>query len=128
MNIDTLQRTIVNGLEDVKAHDITIFNTTHLSRMFDRVIIASGTSNRHTCALAMHVREKVKVIGGEIRGMEGMDAGEWVLVDCTDIVVHIFLPALRQYYRLEEIWGEGAPRAEQAPARSDGGDLAVRPI
>src|SRR5260364_147055 len=75
MNIDTLQHTIVNGLEDLKAHDIAIFDTAHLSRMFDRVIIASGASNRHTRALAMRVREKVKAAGGEIRGIEGMDAG-----------------------------------------------------
>src|SRR5260364_181216 len=74
MNIDTLQHTIVNGLEDLKAHDIAIFDTAHLSRMFDRVIIASGASNRHTRALAMRVREKVKAAGGEIRGIEGMDA------------------------------------------------------
>lgn len=105
MNIGTLQHTIVDGLEDVKAHDIEIFNTAHLSRMFDRLVIASGTSNRHTRALAMHVREKVKAAGFEVCGMEGMDAGEWVLINCADIVVHIFLPELRQYYRLEEIWG-----------------------
>src|SRR5260364_233834 len=108
MNIDTLQHTIVNGLEDLKAHDIAIFDTAHLSRMFDRVIIASGASNRHTRALAM-------------------DAGEWTLVDCADAVLHIFLPALRQYYRLEEIWGEGLMRAEQAPSRSGGGDPAASP-
>src|SRR5260363_384036 len=75
----------------------------------------------------MRVREKVKAAGGEIRGIEGMDAGEWTLVDCADAVVHIFLPALRQYYRLEEIWGEGLMRAEQAPSRSGGGDPAASP-
>src|SRR5260364_209159 len=115
MNIDTLQHTIVNGLEALKAHDIAIFDTAHLSRMFDRVIIASGASNRHTRALAMRVREKDKAAGGEIRGVQGMDASEWTIGDCAAEVVHISLPALRQYYRLEEIREEGLMRAEQPP-------------
>ena len=107
MEIQKLQRAIIDGLEDVKAQDIKVFNTTHLTALFDRVIVASGTSNRQTKALANSVREKVKELGGDVISTEGEEIGEWVLVDCGDAVVHILQPALRQYYNLEELWGEG---------------------
>jgi ribosome-associated protein len=105
MDIRKLQRVIVDALEDVKGQDIQVFNTTALSDMFDRVIIASGTSNRQTRALASSVAEKVKAAGGSVVSTEGEDTGEWVLVDCGDAVVHILQPAIRDYYNLEEIWG-----------------------
>ena len=97
MDIRKLQRAIVDALEDVKAQDIKVFNTSHLTALFDRVIVASGTSNRQTKALASSVRESVKEAGGEIISTEGEDIGEWVLVDCGDAIVHILQPALRQY-------------------------------
>lgn len=106
MDIRKLQRAIVDGLEDVKAQDIKVFDTTHLTELFDRVVIASGTSNRQTKALAASVRDTVKEAGGHIIAVEGMETGEWVLVDCGDAVVHILQPQLRQYYNLEEIWGD----------------------
>ncbi|AJK47297.1 ribosome silencing factor [Burkholderia plantarii] len=106
MDIRKLQRVIVDALEDVKAQDIKVFNTSHLTELFDRVIVASGTSNRQTKALASNVREQVKAAGGDVVSSEGEDTGEWVLVDCGDAVVHILQPALRQYYNLEEIWGD----------------------
>ncbi len=106
MDIRKLQRVIVDALEDIKAQDIKVFNTSHLTELFDRVIVASGTSNRQTKALASSVREKVKEAGGDVVSSEGEDTGEWVLVDCGDAVVHILQPALRQYYNLEEIWGD----------------------
>ncbi|MDN7655961.1 ribosome silencing factor [Burkholderia multivorans] len=106
MDIRKLQRVIVDALEDVKAQDIKVFNTSHLTELFDRVVVASGTSNRQTKALASNVREKVKEAGGDVVSSEGEDTGEWVLVDCGDAVVHILQPALRQYYNLEEIWGD----------------------
>jgi ribosome-associated protein len=105
MDIKKLQRVIVDALEDVKAQDIEVYNTVKLSDMFERVIIASGTSNRQTRALAMSVREAVKTNGGDVISMEGQDTGEWVLVDCNDAIVHIMQPAIRQYYNLEELWG-----------------------
>ncbi|TAL55738.1 ribosome silencing factor [Pandoraea sp.] len=117
MDIRKLQRTIVDALEDVKAQDIVVFNTEHLTSLFDRVIIASGTSNRQTKALAASVRDKVKEAGGEIIAIEGEDVGEWVLVDCGDAVVHIMQPTLRQYYNLEEIWG-GKPVRLRMAAKS----------
>ncbi|MCT7295156.1 ribosome silencing factor [Ralstonia sp. CHL-2022] len=112
MDIRKLQRVIVDALEDVKAQDIKVFNTAHLTELFDRTVIASGTSNRQTKALAASVRDAVKEAGGHIIAVEGEDVGEWVLVDCGDAVVHIMQPQLRQYYNLEEIWGDKPVRIE----------------
>ncbi|MBB2485524.1 ribosome silencing factor [Mitsuaria sp. WAJ17] len=106
MDIRKLQRAIVDGLEDVKAQDIVVFNTEHLSPLFERVIIASGTSNRQTKALASSVRETVKGRGMAVMRTEGEDNGEWIIVDCGAAVVHVMQPAIREYYHLEEIWGE----------------------
>lgn len=130
MDIKKLQALVIDALEDVKAQDIRAFDTTHLSSMFERLTIASGTSNRQTKALAASVRDKVKENGGTVLGMEGEGTGEWVLVDLGDMVVHIMQPAIRDYYRLEELWGDkeiklgAAKRAkrsaadeEEAPAR-----------
>ena len=118
MDIRKLQRLVVDALEDVKAQDIRVFNTTRLTELFDRVIIASGSSNRQTRALASSVVEKVKGAGGEVISVEGTEAGEWVLVDLGDIVVHIMQPAARAYYALEEIWGGKPVRVKlAAPAR-----------
>lgn len=132
MDIKTLQALVVDALEDVKAQEIRVYDTMHLTSMFDRIVIASGTSNRQTRALAMSVRDKVKSSGGEIINMEGENTGEWVLVDLGDIVVHIMQPAIRAYYRLEEIWGDkevklgaakraaGTARKASQKAASDG--------
>ena len=106
MDIRKLQRAIVDGLEDVKAHDIRVFNTEHLSPLFERVIVASGTSNRQTKALASSVRDAVKSRGLQVMRMEGEDNGEWIIVDCGAAVVHVRQPAIRDYYHLEELWGD----------------------
>ncbi|RZI83494.1 MAG: ribosome silencing factor [Rubrivivax sp.] len=106
MDIRKLQRAIVDGLEDVKGQDIVVFNTEHLSPLFERVIVASGTSNRQTKALAASVRKSVRAAGFEVMRTEGEDNGEWIIVDCAAAVVHLMQPAIRQYYLLEEIWGE----------------------
>jgi ribosome-associated protein len=108
MDIRKLQRAIVDGLEDVKAQDIRVFNTEHLSALFERVIVASGTSNRQTKALASSVRDSVKSRGMGVMRMEGEENGEWIIVDCGAAVVHVMQPAIRQYYNLEEIWGDKA--------------------
>jgi ribosome-associated protein len=105
MDIRKLQRAIVDGLEDVKAQQIAVFNTEHLSSMFERVIIASGASNRQTRALASSVRTAVKAAGLQVLRTEGEDNGEWIIVDCGAAVVHVMQPAIREYYHLEEIWG-----------------------
>jgi ribosome-associated protein len=108
MDIRKLQRAIVDGLEDVKAHDIRVFDTEHLSPLFERVIVASGTSNRQTKALAASVRDSVKSRDMQVLRTEGEDNGEWIIVDCGAAVVHVMQPAIRQYYNLEELWGDKA--------------------
>jgi ribosome-associated protein len=106
MDIRKLQRVIVDGLEDVKAQNIVVFNTEHLSALFERVIIASGTSNRQTKSLASSVREAVKKSGYPVPRTEGESNGEWIIVDCGAAVVHVMQPTIRDYYHLEEIWGD----------------------
>jgi ribosome-associated protein len=115
MNTQKLQRTIVDALEDVKAQDIQVYNTTDESDLFDRVILASGTSNRQTRSLAKSVMDKVRENGGTIIGCEGEESGDWVLVDCGDIVVHIMQPAVRAFYNLEEVWGRKPVRMKLNP-------------
>ena len=105
-DITKLQRAIVDGLEDVKAQDIQVFDTEHLSSLFERVIIASGTSNRQTKGLAASVRDAVREAGFAKPRIEGEENGEWIIVDCGQAVVHIMQPTFRTYYNLEELWGE----------------------
>lgn len=104
-DIQKLQRAIVDALEDVKAQDVKVFDTEHLSSLFERVIIASGTSNRQTKALATSVRDGVREAGFVKPRMEGETNGEWIIVDCGQAVVHVMQPNFRQYYNLEELWG-----------------------
>lgn len=113
-NIQKLQRAIVDGLEDVKAQDIQVFNTETLSPLFERVIVASGTSNRQTKALAASVRDAVREAGFDKPRTEGEDNGEWIIVDCGQAVVHVMQPTIRQYYRLEDIWGQKPVRLKHA--------------
>jgi len=128
MDIKKLQRVIVDGLEDVKGQNILVFDTEHLSSLFERVIIASGTSNRQTKSLAASVRDAVKKAGYPVPRVEGEVNGEWIIVDCGAAVVHLMQPNIREYYHLEEIWGDkpvklkldSAPKrlvkAEEVPA------------
>ncbi|MDP4299492.1 ribosome silencing factor [Leptothrix discophora] len=118
MDIRKLQRAIVDGLEDVKAQDIVVFNTEHLSPLFERVVIASGTSNRQANALAASVRDAVRSAGGQVLSTEGGDNGEWIIVDCGAAVVHVMQPAIRQYYHLEEIWGGKQVRIKLGTGKS----------
>jgi ribosome-associated protein len=109
-DVQRLQRAIVDGLEDVKGQEIVVFDTESLSPLFERVIIASGTSNRHTKALAASVRDAVREAGFDKPRIEGEENGEWIIVDCGAAVAHVMQPVIRQYYRLEEIWGGKAVR------------------
>jgi len=127
LDIRKLQRAIVDGLEDVKAQNIVVFNTEALSPLFERVIIASGNSNRQTKALASSVRDTVKKRGLPVLRTEGEDNGEWIIVDCGAAVAHIMQPAIRDYYHLEEIWGAKPVRMKRGgdgprplPKASDG--------
>lgn len=135
-DVQKLQRAIIDGLEDVKAQDIQVFDTEHITSLFERVIVASGTSNRQTKALAASVRDAVRDAGFAKPRIEGEDNGEWIIVDCGAAVAHIMQPTIRQYYNLEELWGDkpiklklGAPaplpkaakveaKAEAKPSRS----------
>ena len=105
-DVQKLQRAIIDGLEDVKAQDIQVFDTEHITSLFERVIVASGTSNRQTKALAASVRDAVRDAGFAKPRIEGEDNGEWIIVDCGAAVAHIMQPMIRQYYNLEELWGD----------------------
>ncbi len=116
-DVQKLQRAVVDSLEDVKAQDLVVFDTEHISSLFERVIITSGTSNRQTKALAASVRDKVREAGFPKPRIEGEDNGEWIIVDCGAVVVHIMQPTIRQYYNLEEIWGEKPVRSKLGAAK-----------
>ena len=105
-DVQKLQRAVVDGLEDVKAQDIQVFDTEALSSLFERVVVASGTSNRQTKALASSVVDAVRKAGFPKPRVEGEGNGEWIIVDCGQVVVHVMQPIFRSYYRLEELWGE----------------------
>jgi len=126
-DLQKLQRAIVDGLEDVKAHDIRVFNTEHLSPLFERVIVATGNSNRQTRALAASVLDKVREAGFAKPRLEGEDNGEWIIVDCAAAVVHVMQPAIRQYYNLEEIWGDKPVRLRTAAPLAGRSSAAARP-
>ena len=115
-DIQKLQRAIVDGLEDIKAQDIRVFDTEHLSPLFERVIVASGSSNRQTQALAASVRDKVRDAGFAKPRVEGQENGEWIIIDCGAAVAHVMQPMIRQYYNLEEIWGDKPVRVRLAGA------------
>jgi len=116
-DIQKLQRAIVDGLEEVKAQDIVVFDTEHLSSLFERVIVASGTSNRQTKALAMSVLDAVREAGFPKPRVEGEANGEWIIVDCGQAVLHVMQPTYRSYYNLEELWGEKPVRLKFGAAK-----------
>ncbi|MBL8310247.1 MAG: ribosome silencing factor [Burkholderiales bacterium] len=118
MRLNKVQKAAVAALEDIKARDITVLDTRPLTAIYDSLIIATAESARQTKALARHVQDKVKAAGGSVLASEGEETGEWVLVDCVDMVVHIMLPTTRALYNLEELWTPPtpvkAPKAEKA--------------
>ena len=126
------KKLVIEALEDIKARDIQAIDVRKVTSIFDWIIVASAESARQTKALARHVRDRLKEAGSSIVGTEGEDSGEWILVDAGDVVAHVMQPAVRQYYNLEELWGEGKfdevvnssapvaakPRARRAPTRT----------
>ena len=106
MDNKTLQNTICKALADMKAKDIRVFDTHEITSEFDTVVIATATSGRHTRALGHAVARAVKDAGGSVLSIEGLETGEWVLVDCGKAIAHIMQEAARSYYALEEIWGD----------------------
>jgi ribosome-associated protein len=113
MDIRAKQRAVVEALEDIKAKDIVVYNTARMPSMFERVVIASGDSNRQVKALADNVQERILALGSRVYGVEGEKGGEWVLVDLGDVVVHIMHPTVRDFYKLEEIWGGKSVRLKK---------------
>ena len=118
MELRKKQRLVVDALEDIKGRDIVVFDTARMPTMFERVVIASGDSNRQVRALAENVQEKIREGGGRVYGVEGQGTGEWVLVDLGDVVVHIMHPTVRGFYNLEEVWGGKKVRVTAAPAKA----------
>lgn len=110
MRLNKLQQTAVSALEDIKARDITVLDVRRITSFYDSMIIASAESNRQVKALARHVRDKLKEAGASIIGVEGEETGDWVLVDCGDVVIHVMQPAIRAYYNLEELWQDPASK------------------
>ena len=101
------KKLVIEALEDIKARDIQAIDVRKVTSIFDWIIVASAESARQTKALARHVRDTLKEAGSTIVGTEGEESGEWILVDAGDVVAHVMQPAVRQYYNLEELWGEG---------------------
>ena len=127
MDKKTLLKTVVDALEDVKGQNIRVYDTTKKTSAFDHVVIASGTSNRQTRALASAVSKAVKAAGGKIGGIEGTDTGEWVLVDCGSVICHCMQPAIRQYYDLEELWGPDALDVKALFAKAEQKEQETKP-
>ena len=117
MQLEALEKLVIDTLEDMKARDITVIDVRGKTSITDVMIVASGTSNTHVKALAETVVFKAKDAGEQPLGTEGIAEGEWALIDLNDVVLHIMLPKVRDYYHLERLWGTGSPAAE-AGARS----------
>ncbi|MDO5639971.1 MAG: ribosome silencing factor [Neisseria sp.] len=107
----------INALEDVKAKDITVLETQQKTPLFARMIIASGDSSRQVKALVNNVAVDLKEAGFDILSTEGQDSGEWALVDAGDLVVHVMLPAVRDYYDIDTLWGGEKPSFHPGAAK-----------
>jgi ribosome-associated protein len=118
LNTEEKTKAVVAALEDVKANEITVIDTSKLSSMFERMVIASANSTRQTKALADNVVVKLKELGEKVYGREGEESGEWILVDLGEVLVHVMQPAIRDYYNLEELWSKAQaarPKLAQPP-------------
>ncbi|GAA0696121.1 ribosome silencing factor [Marinobacterium maritimum] len=104
MEIDQLRKLVHTALDDMKARDITELDVRGKSSVTDYMVIASGTSKRHVMSVAQEVQDKVKAAGLLPLGTEGQSAGDWILVDLGDIVVHVMMPDARSFYDLERLW------------------------
>jgi len=114
MNSEQLSSLVVGALEDIKAKDIVKLDVRDMTAVTDYMIVASGTSNRHVQALVENVADNAREAGHKAIGVEGEESGEWVLLDLQDVLVHVMLPKVREFYNLEKLWSLGSS-----------GDLAV---
>lgn len=121
MRLNKVQQAAVKALEDIKATDIVPLDTRTLTSLYDAIIIATAESARQTKALARNVADEVKAAGGYVNSIEGEGSGEWVIVDCGELVVHIMLPQMRVLYHLEELWtptpSVSSPRIRKSPEK-----------
>jgi ribosome-associated protein len=106
--VSPLQLAVTSALDDMKAANVRVLDVRGLTEIFDTMVIASGTSDRHVRSIAERVVEKAKAAGFRPLGTEGQRDGEWVLVELQDILVHVMLPRVREFYALERLW-EGGP-------------------
>lgn len=113
MESEALKKLVIEALEDVKGIDIRALDVRDKTSITDVMIVASGNSNRQVKALADSVIEHCKQAGASIYGSEGIEVGEWALVDLGDVVVHIMQPSIRDFYNLEKLWGDESPTSEQ---------------
>lgn len=120
MQAEKICRAAVDALGDIKADEIVVMDVREMSSLFDYMIVASAESTRQTRALVGNLQDRIKAHGGKILGVEGEDAGEWVLVDIGDVIVHVMQPAIRSYYNLEQLWGGESPASKSAQ-RAHGG-------
>jgi ribosome-associated protein len=104
MRLDKLVKATIAALEDIKGRDIVVLDVRKMTSLFDKMVIATADSSRQASSLARNVQEKLKALGATIQGVEGEQAGEWILVDIGAVIVHIMQPAIRQHYNLEELW------------------------
>jgi ribosome-associated protein len=111
--VSALQGIVTTALDDMKAVNVKVLDVRGLTDIADTLIIASGTSDRHVRSIAERVVEQVKAAGMRPYGVEGARDGEWVLVDLHEIIVHVMLPRVREFYGLERLW-EAPPQAEAA--------------
>lgn len=101
-----LNKLIIDAIENLKGQKIVDLDVSQLTDVMDHLIIANGTSNRHVKSIASNVVEELKIAGHRPLGIEGLDVGEWVLVDYGDTVVHVMLQATRDFYELEKLWSK----------------------
>ncbi len=104
MNTETVQALAIEAINDLKALDVVVFDVRELTSITDSMIICSGRSNRHVKSIAESVVKKAKDAKLTYIKMEGEREGEWVIVDLADVIVHVMLPATREFYSLEDLW------------------------
>ncbi len=104
-----LCRLVADILDDMKAIDVVSLDVRHLTSITDAMFVASGRSDRHVRAIAESVLERCKEAGYKALGVEGLEAGEWVLIDLADVIVHVMIPAKRNFYEIEKLWDISRP-------------------
>lgn len=112
MESKLLKELVIEALDEIKGHEIVALDVTTQTDIADHMVVASGNTNRQVKALVDNVLEKVKAEDIPIVGVEGQDTGEWVLIDLADVIVHVMLPQVREFYELERLWSLG-PDSEE---------------